>query len=134
MNVYGMEEGFNTSDIHSLIVKWEGMGGEVSSEEGGGGGSQIGRRRSAEFSSKLNIFEYQKVDKPKQDKHTSFTSIYNSTLISQTSESISFRARQSHRMRGSLLLVEGKANEKRGRADSEVGNLTKRSSTLNKRP
>ena len=53
VNVYGMEEGFNTSDIHSLIVKWEGMGGEVSSEEGGGGGSHFGRRRS--FLSHLSL-------------------------------------------------------------------------------
>ena len=115
------------SNIHNLIVKWEGMGGEVSSEEGGGGGSQIGRRRSTEFSSKLNIFEYQKVDNPIQDKHTSFSSVYISKLISQTSESYSLNARQSHRMRGSLLLVERKANVKRGRADSEVGSLTKKS-------
>ena len=125
-NMYGMREGFNTNDIHGLIVKWEGMGGEGSSEEGGGGGSNIGRRRSAEFSSRLNIFENQKADKPEDVKHTSFTSVLNS-FISQTSESNINIARQSHRMRGSLLLVERKANEKRGRADGDVGSLTKRS-------
>jgi hypothetical protein len=32
---------FYFSDIHSLIVKWEGMGGEVSREEGGEEGVRL---------------------------------------------------------------------------------------------
>ena len=127
VNVYGVEERFNTRGINSLIVKWEGIGGEVHREEGGGGGSQIGRRRSAEFSSRLNIFEHRKVEIPDNIQHKSFSSIFNATHISQNSESYTQKARQSHRMRGSLLLVERTANEKRGRADNEGGSQTKKS-------
>ena len=117
---------FNT-DIFGLIVKWEGIGGEGSSEEGGGGGvSHIGRRKSTDFISKLSVFEYQKAEVPisvENSAHSSFSSLTHNNVVSE-SKSIS---KQSHRMRGSLLLVEGKANEKRGRVDSEVGSRTKRS-------
>ena len=91
------------------------------------GGSHIGRRRkSVEFTSRLTIFGNQKAEIPKEAKHTSFSSISNSYL-SHTSERKSNKSRQSHRMRGSLLLVERTANEKRGRADNEGGSQTKKS-------
>ena len=66
-----------------MIEKWEGVGGgDMSKEEGGDGGSWTGRRTSAEFNSRRNIFvKASKVNIPHAFSSSS------SSVISPTSPS-----------------------------------------------